>query len=1063
MTGWGQAQRRLTEQGLPFAGEHFAPQEYQQYPQNWAVTQDRRGVVYIANNDGILEYDGESWRLISTLTNAFVRSLAVDSTGTIYVGLLGDFGYLKPDSVGVMRYESLYDEIDPGDRTFKDVWGTHATPDGIYFQAKERLFRWDGTTMKVWKSEEGFHTSFALQNQLYVREIGRGLLHMVDDSLRRVPGGEQFVHTPIHVMIPRSDGRILIGTQEDGLYLYDETAARPFVTEADPFLAEYKLYHGTALPGGKAALATLGGGVLVIDEEGHLLRVLDPAAELPDGVINYVHADARGGLWMALNSNGVAYADPVSPLTVYDERVGLKGLIYAIRRHQGDLYVATGSGLFVLEQEPLSLEVRQEGKRSSFHQISGVSIAWDMVSTKHGLLVATDGGVYSVRERGRLTEDKAYIIAVSEHRDGRIYVGTEEGLSILEFDEEGGWSQDKIEGIEEEIRSIREARNGTLWLGTIRGSVLRVQFDNGVEKAPRVSRFGPEDGLPEDFSFVSSIGDQIVALSGKGVFHVQEQSQIGSANTTKVRFVPDTTLLPRRSVEGRSLEALVEDSSDNVWMLVGSRAYIAKREDGSFVRREVKELRFPKEDPTPMYIDDDGVVWVGNGRELIRYDSRIEARPITEFQTLIRRIKALPNGKTVYGGAPRTGEAKGLGTDVQPEVTYHNNTLRIDVAAPVYSSPTPIKYQYQLEGKDSGWSEWQEQASVQYTNLAEGEYRFRVRARTARGVIGSEASFAFDVLPPWYRTWWAYFAYFGGTILIGLGYWRYYQIVQENKRAREQAKELARERMLNERLQEANEQLKQANELKDNFLANTSHELRTPLTTILGFTDVLKDEAPPHHQEFLDIIETSGQRLMRTLNALLDLAKLRSGVMEANLKKVDVVLRAQDVVDVFRHKVQEKGLDLHLEVPDTSIYAYLDDRYLERVLDNLVSNAVKFTEEGSVTVEVEGNDRQVHIHVRDTGVGIEEEFIPHLFEDFKQESSGMDRSHEGSGLGLAITARLVELMHGTIHVESTKGEGSTFTITFPRYEKRGNGRGEYHEEEAERQASEPEPSKVKQG
>ena len=131
------------EVGLSFFFEHFPAPTYGHNPQNWAVVQDRRGLIYVANNDGILEYDGAAWRFIPTTTNSVVRSLATDAQGRVYAGAVGDFGYLEPDSTGVLQYHSLIDKIAVGDRVFQDVWGTHAARDGIYFQTNERLFRWD--------------------------------------------------------------------------------------------------------------------------------------------------------------------------------------------------------------------------------------------------------------------------------------------------------------------------------------------------------------------------------------------------------------------------------------------------------------------------------------------------------------------------------------------------------------------------------------------------------------------------------------------------------------------------------------------------------------------------------------------------------------------------------------------------------------------------------------------------------------------------------------------------------------------------------------------------------
>jgi signal transduction histidine kinase len=262
--------------------------------------------------------------------------------------------------------------------------------------------------------------------------------------------------------------------------------------------------------------------------------------------------------------------------------------------------------------------------------------------------------------------------------------------------------------------------------------------------------------------------------------------------------------------------------------------------------------------------------------------------------------------------------------------------------------------------------------------------------------------------------------------------------MQENKRAQEQARELARERHINERLQqangrlqEANESLTQVNQLKDEFLANTSHELRTPLTAILGFSSILREELPGEYDELIDPIESNGHRLLLTVNSLLDIAKLRSGMMEVYRKYVDVGEQAAEIVRLLKPLAQQKKLRFQLKLPPYPVSAHLDPRYLERILYNIVGNAIKFTESGEVRVEVAQKEDTVVLRVIDTGIGIDEEFLPHIFEEFKQESTGLARSYEGSGLGLAITSRLATLMDGQIRVESEKGKGSTFTVIFP--------------------------------
>ncbi|NNF58049.1 MAG: response regulator [Rhodothermaceae bacterium] len=231
---------------------------------------------------------------------------------------------------------------------------------------------------------------------------------------------------------------------------------------------------------------------------------------------------------------------------------------------------------------------------------------------------------------------------------------------------------------------------------------------------------------------------------------------------------------------------------------------------------------------------------------------------------------------------------------------------------------------------------------------------------------------------------------------------------------------------------DAREEAEEMARLKSAFLANMSHEIRTPLTSILGYADLLHEEIEGEHREFVGLIEQSGRRLLDTLNSVLELARLEADCSDPDLETVDVAAEAEQVVHLLMPLAKRKGLALTCNSADTPLHASLDRAGFGRILTNLIGNAIKFTEEGSIRVDVASAGADVVVTVRDTGVGIEPSFLPYLFDEFRQESSGHARSHEGSGLGLSITRRLVELHGGNITVESKRPGGTTFTVAFPR-------------------------------
>ncbi|WP_412061515.1 PAS domain S-box protein [Rubrivirga sp. IMCC45206] len=233
-------------------------------------------------------------------------------------------------------------------------------------------------------------------------------------------------------------------------------------------------------------------------------------------------------------------------------------------------------------------------------------------------------------------------------------------------------------------------------------------------------------------------------------------------------------------------------------------------------------------------------------------------------------------------------------------------------------------------------------------------------------------------------------------------------------------------------LVQAKRQAEEVAALKSAFLANMSHEIRTPLTAILGFADVLSDEVTdPVQSEFVELIARSGRRLMDTLNSVLDLARLEAGRGGLAAEPLDLGALAHETAEMFGPAATERGLSVEIDVAPGTHAVVADEAALARVLHNLMGNAIKFTDTGVVRLEVRPVDGRVLAVVRDTGIGIDEAFLPRIFGEFEQESTGSGRKYEGAGLGLALSRQLVDRMGGTITVESEKGVGTAFFVSLP--------------------------------
>ncbi|MCH8010801.1 MAG: PAS domain S-box protein [Candidatus Marinimicrobia bacterium] len=235
-------------------------------------------------------------------------------------------------------------------------------------------------------------------------------------------------------------------------------------------------------------------------------------------------------------------------------------------------------------------------------------------------------------------------------------------------------------------------------------------------------------------------------------------------------------------------------------------------------------------------------------------------------------------------------------------------------------------------------------------------------------------------------------------------------------------------------LEKAMEQAEEGNRIKTLFLANMSHEIRTPLNTILGFTDLI-EQSVSHligqgEKTFFETIQQSGKRLMGTVHKILDISQIEGGTYDLSTKILDLKKLTDSVVKEFKPMAERKGLELSYLSNIEDAVIRVDEYCITSALSNLIDNALKYTEEGKIDVTLEGRGNKLSLTIKDTGVGISEEYIEHLFDVFSQESMGYTKKYQGVGLGLALTKRYLDMNNVVLNVQSTKGLGTTFVLTF---------------------------------
>ncbi len=1008
---------------------NYSRKNYNSQPQNWFIIQDQRGMIYFANQGGVLEYDGVCWKEI-LITGKNARSLAVDHKGTIYIGGNNEIGYLQPDDSDVLHYVSLTHLLENKYRDFGYVWRAYSTADGVYFCTSKYLFLFNPGSIKVWQADTSFSPPYLYGNKLLVRQQSRGLMEMLDGRLSLLPGGETFAADSIYAVVEFSPGILLIGAAAKGFYLYKNGSLTPFKTAALDALSANQPTYGLRLGDGNFAFAARKGGVFIIDNHGRLRLRFDASLGLPDNTVWHIYEDSGHNLWLALN-NGISKLEYRSPFSIYDQRHGLKGIVLAAARFGSGsrLYAGTADGLFFMNEKGIFIPV--PGIPGSCHAL---------LSYSDSLLAASGKGISQVTEKNdshRLICDiPAYVFQLTGRERFPILAGTDRGLISLSLDSRSDrWSAVKfIEEIDEEIRTIALDAQENLWLGSPKKGVIKISFPTGpgARTAPVIRRYHPSSFPAGVETHVFHAAAHIIIATGKGIFHWEEKT---------AGFVPDFTLGNEFAggENGKSVFRIVEDANKNIWFHSNGRNLAAiPQPDGAYRIYDTEFLRIPFNHVDSIYPDPlEPAVWFAGVDALIRFDVQtgLTRRTPAPFRTLIRGVWA--NETLIYGGA--ADHHPEPDNERLPKLPYSRRSLRFSFAAPFYEDEENTRYRCRLDGYDREWTTWSGETRKDYTNLDPGLNVFRVCAMNIYGRIGEEAVFRFKLLPPWYRTWWAFLLYIlAAALLVALIVkWRSSKLMQEKQRLEAVIAERTRE------INRKNEQLQEMARIKSNFFANISHEFRTPLTLILGPLEQMIDAAAdPKQQTKLKIMRRNAQRLLRLINQLLELSKFDSGTVVLKAHPGDIVSFLKGLTASFELITARSGQELTFHSTREEIIVYFDATRMEEILCNLLINAVKFTPEGgAISVSIDRQDRSspgfpggyVEIAVSDTGPGIPPDRMARLFDRFYYSENIYEYEQKGAGIGLSIASELVGLHHGTIAAENREGEhsGSRFTVRIP--------------------------------
>ncbi|QCR22253.1 triple tyrosine motif-containing protein [Pontibacter sp. SGAir0037] len=821
--------------GVPYV-QNYTKYAYKSGNQNWSLVRGENGVMYYGNSDGLLSFDGNKWQLYKMPHNIIVRAVTTDKSGKVYTGGYGEFGYWDYDTNGKFVYSSFIDLIPKAERPTDEIWKIYTDGNRVLFQSFSRIYIYENNRFTVVRGNNSFLFLHKVGNRFFVEVLSEGLYELKGNALSFVEHSDKLGTSGVLSILPYKKNSYLIGTAKSGLFIYDGVDVKPWLNEGDNFLKTYQLNNGSFVLNKYYAFGTILNGIIILDEEGRIVQQINKSSGLQNNTVLSLYLDKEYNLWAGLD-NGIDRIEINSPLYFYFDKVGRFGTVYSSIIYQDKIYLGTNQGLFYSEWAD---------NNKSFYQ----SFDFKLIPNSQGQvwdLTLIDGQLICGHNNGTFRIEGTKIIPISNVNGGwtikkftqnsdKLIQGTYTGLVLYAKDESGKWKfSHKLENYGEPSTYVEMDNSGSIWASHPNKGLYRLIVDKDFKQVTQSKNFGKEQGLPSDFNInIFKVNNRIIFSTAKGFFIYDDISD---------KFMPYNQLNEKLGTFASS-NKVIKAADQKYWFINhGKVALVNMAQPG---RLEINTSPFSVLNGR-MVQHYENISRISNTLYLISIDdgfviynqeaaNQFKATPLPPV--LVTQIENITDKSTVISELGHKGRPIRL--------PFTENNIRISYALPYYSQAT-VKFQYFLEGYSNNWSEWNFEIQKEFTNLAQGDYTFQVRAKVNENQLSETTSFQFSVLPPWYATYWAKIIY--ALILLAIIFLVRYLFNRKLRRDKimlEQKLEQEKEEYKRQQQIETEQKLvKLKNEQLEVDLAGKSRELANSALNIVYKNELLqtiKDE-----------------------------------------------------------------------------------------------------------------------------------------------------------------------------------------------------------------------------